>query len=109
VSATIAAVPRRKAQPKSKLERLRALPWIAVVQGAVVISRRWRALSAKDRARLGRLARASQGRPSNLSGKERAELRALARKLDPVGLGRELLALGGRSGRRGRRRRGTRA
>jgi hypothetical protein len=87
------------------------LPWVAIAQGAVVIARRWRSLAPKDRARLGGLARASQGRPSNLSRKERAELRALVGKLDPVGLGRELFARGGRGGRRGRRRgrRGTRA
>jgi hypothetical protein len=68
-----------------------------------VISRRWRALSAKERARLTHLARTSGGRPGNLSGKERAELRGLVGKLDLKGIGRELLPLARR--RRGRHRR----
>jgi hypothetical protein len=87
--------------PKSKSERVRALPWVAIAQGAVLIGRHWRALSAKDRARLGRLARTSRGRTSNLNARERAELRALVGKLDLAGVGREISTLG-------RRRRGTR-
>jgi hypothetical protein len=54
-----------------------------------------------------RLLRDSGGRPSNLSEKERKELRKLAGKLDLRGLGRELTALLGR-GRRGRGRRSGR-
>ncbi|HTU78823.1 MAG TPA: hypothetical protein VMF09_08710 [Solirubrobacteraceae bacterium] len=100
----------KRPERKSKLERVRALPWVAIAQVAVVLGRRWRALSAKDRARLGRLARDSQGRPSNLSAKQRAELRALIGKLDLAGVGRELLAPGRRGGgRRRSRRRGSRA
>jgi hypothetical protein len=102
--ATIAAVSRRTAARTSKLDRVRALPWVAVLQGAVVIGRRWRALSAKDRARLTGLARDSHGRLGNLSTKERAELRRLVGKLDLSGIGRELFGLA----RRGRRRRGRR-
>jgi hypothetical protein len=96
---------RRRAarKPKSKSERVRALPWVAIAQGATLIGRRWRALSAKDRARLGRLARASRGRTGNLSARERAELRTLIGKLDLAGAGREISTLGRR--RRGPRRR----
>jgi hypothetical protein len=47
--------------------------------------------------------RDSKGRLSNLSAKERDELRRLVRKADLKGLGRDLLAL--RGGRRGRKRR----
>jgi hypothetical protein len=100
-SATIAAVPRRGDARKSKLDRLRALPWVAIVQAGVVINRRWRTLSAKERARLTDLARRSGGSPGSLSSKERAELRGLVGKLDPKGIGRELLPLARR--RRGRR------
>jgi hypothetical protein len=73
------------------------------VQAGVAISRRWRALSSKERARLAHLARTSGGRPGNLTSKERAELRGLVGKLDLKSLGRELLPLARR--RRGRRRR----
>ena len=106
--ATIATVPRSKATPKSKRERLKALPWAALLQGVVVIGQRWRALSEKDRARVTSLVRDSHGRLGNLSTKERAELRSLAGKLDLKGIGRELLGLA-RGGRGRGRRRGAKA
>ena len=82
----------------SKIDRVRGLPWLALLQAGVVLGKRWSALSAKDRARLARLVRQSRGRVSNLSVKERLELRRLGRKLDVRGAGREMLPLlrGGR-------------
>jgi hypothetical protein len=100
-------VSRRNVNARSKLDRLRALPWVALAQVGVLAARRWRSLSGKDRARLTRLARASRGRPGNLSAKERAELRSLLRKLDLRSLAAELFALS-RSRRRRRRRRRSR-
>jgi hypothetical protein len=50
-----------------------------------------------------RLMRDSRGRLSNLTGKEREELKRLVGKADLKGMGRDLLAL--RRGRRGRKRR----
>jgi hypothetical protein len=102
--ATIAAVSTRGTTRKSKHHRpaarfgAQALTWVAAAQGGVVIVRHWRALSAKERARLAQLARKSRGRPRSLSLKERLELRRLVGKLDLEGLGRELLALTGRRG-----------
>lgn len=83
-----------------------AVPWLTIARVAMAVSRRWNALSAKERARLAQLVGESRGRVGNLSIKQRAELRKLARKLDLKGLGRELwpLVRGGR-GRRGRKRR----
>jgi hypothetical protein len=98
-------VSRRNAHTRSKLDRLRAFPWVAIAQVGVVVGRRWRALSNKDRARLTRLARASRGRPGNLSAKERAELKWLLRKLDLKGIAAELFALTRQRQRRRRRRR----
>jgi hypothetical protein len=109
VSATIAAVPRRDAHARSKLDRLRAFPWVALAQVGLVVGRRWRALSDKDRARLTRLARASRGRPGNLSVKERVELRSLLRKLDLKGIAAELYALTRHRRQRQRRRRRRRS
>jgi hypothetical protein len=87
---------------KSKLDRVKDLPWLAMLQAVVVVGRRWSALSQKDRARLSRLVRESRGRVGNLSSRERDELRRLVRKLDPKSAGRELLPLmrGGRKRRR---------
>lgn len=93
------------AAPESRLRRTaKAVPWMTLMQGAVVVGRRWAALSEKERARLSELLRRSRGRFANLSAKERLELSRLARKLDVKGMGRELapLVLRKRS-RRGRR------
>jgi hypothetical protein len=90
----------------SRRGRIKALPWAAVLQAGMVVGDRWRRLSEKDRLRARTLLRQSSGRPSNLSAKERKELRQLAGKLDLKGMGRELLPLArghGRGRRRGRR------
>jgi len=89
---------------KSKVDRVKALPWTAVLQAAMVAVERWRGLSQKDRDRLTRLLRQSRGRVSTLSARERKELRRLSGKLDIKGVGRQLLPLlRGRSMRRKRR------
>jgi hypothetical protein len=93
----------RDGRSSSPLQRAKALPWALLLQAGVVIGKRWRALSAKDRARISRLARESRGRPSNLGARERRELRKLIGKLDLKGAGRELVSLA-RGGRRRKRR-----
>ena len=80
-------------QDKSKLERVKGLPWALLLQMGVVLGKRWRSLSAKDRARLTKLTRESQGRLGNLSEKQRKELRKLVGKLDPKRTSRELVLL----------------
>lgn len=88
----------------SKLKRtVKAVPWATLLQGTVIVGRRWAALSAKERTRFTELVQKSRGRIRNLSVKERLELRKLAHKLDVRGMGDELLAL--RRRRRSRRRR----
>jgi hypothetical protein len=81
-----------------------AVPWLTIARVAMVVSRHWNSLSAKERARIAQLIGESRGRTSNLSAKQRGELGKLARKLDLKGMGRELwpLVRGGR-GRRKRR------
>jgi hypothetical protein len=78
---------------KSKLKRVKALPWAVLLQVGTVLGKRWRSLSAKDRARLTRLTRESRGRMNNLSAKERRELRKLVGKLDFKRMSRELLPI----------------
>jgi hypothetical protein len=89
---------------KSRAERLRTIPWTALLQGGVVVTRRLKDLSSKDRERLTALLRGSRGRIGNLTEKERKEVRKLAGKLDLKAMGGELLAL--RTVARRRRRRG---
>jgi hypothetical protein len=100
-------MPRSRTSSKkspSRTSRVKALPWAALLQGTVVVGRRWAALSAKDRERLKELLAESGGRINRLSDKQRKELRKLAGKLDLRGMGKELVALRAVRGRRGRRR-----
>ncbi len=90
----------------SKLKRtVKAVPWATLLQGTVIVGRRWAALSAKERARFTELVQKSRGRIRNLSVKERLELRKLAHKLDVRGMGDELFALRRRKRSRRRKRR----
>jgi hypothetical protein len=84
---------------------LKALPWAALLQVGVAFGQRWRSLSDKDRSRLTELlrGRVQHGRLGKLSAKERDELRKLVRKLDVKSMGRDLLPLFRRPGRRKRR------
>jgi hypothetical protein len=81
------------------------VPWALLLRAVMVVGKRWTTLSSKERARFTQLVRQSRGRASNLSVKQRLELRKLARKLDLKGIARDLgpLARGGGRGRRRRR------
>lgn len=83
-----------------------AVPWLTLARAAMIVSKHWNALSMKERSQLAQLIGESRGRASNLSLKQRAELRKLARKLDIKGMSRELwpLVRGGKRARRGRKR-----
>jgi hypothetical protein len=79
-----------------------AVNWSLLARAGLVVARRWTALSSKERARLARLLRNWRGRTSNLSTRERVELRKLVRKLDLKGVSRELMLLRGGGKRRKR-------
>jgi hypothetical protein len=92
-------------QSESRIRRgAAAVPWALLLRGGMIVGKRWSALSSRERARLAQLVRESRGRLGNLSTRQRADLRKLARKLDLRGMGRELMPLV-RGGRRSRRRR----
>jgi hypothetical protein len=101
--------PKRIASERSesRLKRAaKAVPWATLLQGTMIVGRRWASLSEKERARFSELVRRSRGRLRNLSTKERLELRKLAHKLDVRAMGRDLAPLvlrrRHRRGRRGR-------
>jgi hypothetical protein len=98
-------VSRHRESKSGARSKLGAIPWLALARGAMIVGRRWTALSAKDRARLVELVRTSRGRVSNLSVRQRLELRKLAGRLDLKGMARDLLPVVRGGGRRGRRRR----
>jgi mevalonate kinase len=90
-------------QDKSKLQRVKDLPWALLLQMGLVLGKRWRSLSTKDRKRLTELTRESRGRLDNLSAKERRELKKLVGKLHPKRTARDLVLLTRARRRRKRR------
>jgi hypothetical protein len=92
-----------KREQKSRLDRVKDVPWALLLQIGVVLGKRWRSLSAKDRARLTELTRESRGRLGNLSARERKELKKLLGKLHPKRTARELVLLTRARRRRKRR------
>jgi hypothetical protein len=82
------------------LRRLRAVPWLVVLQAGVIANEHWQKLSTSERARLTGLVRTSKGSPGNLSAKERAEVKRLVGKLDIPAVGKSLLPIASRRGRR---------
>ena len=90
-------------QDKSRLQRVKDLPWALLLQMGLVLGKRWRSLSEKDRTRLTELTRESRGRLGNLSAKERRELKKLVGKLHPKRTARDLVLLTRARRRRKRR------
>jgi len=94
---------RTSKKDSSRGDRVRAFPWAALLQGVLIVGRRWQRLSGKDRERIKELLAESGGRVGRLSDRQRKELRKLAGKLDLKGMGKELVALRTLRGRRRRR------
>jgi hypothetical protein len=67
---------------------------------AFVAREHWQQLTIGERTRLNDLVRRSKGRPSNLSKRERDELRRLVDKLDVPGMGRAMIPFVGARRRR---------
>jgi hypothetical protein len=86
------------------LSRVRAMPWVVVFELAVTLRKHWKRLEPDERAELAKLIKKSQGRPSNLSAKERTTVRRLVAKLEPGQIARSIVPIGRRvaKGRRAR-------
>jgi hypothetical protein len=84
------------------LSRLRALPWMVLLDLVIVARGRWGRLEAGERRRLGVLVGALARDRRVPTAKERELLRSVAAKLDLTGVPRELVPrLVGMRGRRG--------
>jgi hypothetical protein len=82
------------------MPRLRALPWLVVVDLAMLARDRWGRLEDADRRRLAQIVR--KGR--SVSARDKADLRRIVRKLELLDAGRQLVPIVGRGrGSRGRR------
>lgn len=73
----------------------KAVPWLLVLEAAMIARDHWGRLDSRDRAELSRIVRKSKGRPNNLSDRERSELLRLVRLLDPLTAGRKLMPFRG--------------
>ena len=89
--------------PLSPFARVRAMPWVLVFELALTLRKHWKRLPPAERRQLTELIRKSQGVPTRLSGSERADVRRLVAKLEPVVIARSVVPIGRRAVK-GRRR-----
>jgi hypothetical protein len=81
------------ARVPARMSRVRSIPWLLVLRTGQIIWVHLRDdLSPHDRRRLGALVRTP---PHRLTAQDRADLRAIVRKVDLSGLGRDLAGLRG--------------
>jgi hypothetical protein len=82
------------------ISRVRAMPWVMVLQLAMTLRRHWKYLTPGERAKLASLIKKSQGSPRRLTPMERAEVRMLVRKLEPIAIARSVMPIGRRAVRK---------
>lgn len=70
-------------------------PILVALDAAMVMREHWTRLEDRDRRELVRILRVSQGRPGNLTSRERSELLRIVRALDLLTAGRRLLPFRG--------------
>jgi hypothetical protein len=78
-----------------RLPGRKAVPWMLLIDAAMVARSHWSQLDDRDRAELTRIVRKSHGLPNHLTARERSELLRLVRLLDPLTAGRKLLPFNG--------------
>jgi hypothetical protein len=71
--------------------RSRVLPWVLLYELASIAGAEWRGLSAAERAKLTRLLSKSRGWPSNLTRRERAEVKRIITKVDLHRVARDIV------------------
>ncbi|HEX3873005.1 MAG TPA: hypothetical protein VHW26_02590 [Solirubrobacteraceae bacterium] len=71
--------------------RTRILPWLVLYELASIAGAEWRGLSSAERDKLTRLVVKSRGWPSNLSRRERAEVKRIITKVDLQRVAREIV------------------
>ena len=73
----------------------RRVPWLVLLDAGKVAREHWTKLTPSERSKLGSLIKKSKGRLSNLSVRERAELRRLVNKLDLPDAGKKMVPFAG--------------
>jgi hypothetical protein len=78
----------------ARKSRLKALPWLLLMELAWTLSQYWVRLPKHDRAELQRLLVKSKGLPHNLTARERSELKRIVVALDLQSAARQVAPLG---------------
>jgi hypothetical protein len=78
-----------------RLPGRKAVPWMLLLEGAMVLRSHWGRLDDRDRRELSRIVRKSHGNPRNLTKPERSELARIMRRLDLLTAGRKLMPFHG--------------
>jgi hypothetical protein len=76
-----------------RLPGRRTVPWLMVLEAALVARDHWGRLEDRDRHELARIVRKSKMRPGQLTERERTELRRIVSQLDLLTAGRRILPL----------------
>jgi hypothetical protein len=71
----------------------RTVPWLMMLEAALVARDHWGRLEGSDRRELARIVRESRMRPSALSERDRGELKRIVGQLDLLTAGRRVLPL----------------
>ena len=79
----------------AKMPGRKAVPWMLLLEAAMIAREHWRFLDERDRRELTRILGKSKGRPGNLTPQERRDLLRIVRVLDPVTAGRRMLPFNG--------------
>jgi hypothetical protein len=78
-----------------RLPGRKAVPWMLLLEAAMILRSHWGRLDDRDRVELSRIVRKSHGNPRNLSKNERSELARIMRRLDLITTGRKLMPFHG--------------
>jgi hypothetical protein len=78
-----------------RLPGRKTVPWMILLQSAMMLREHWGRLDDHDRRELNRIVRKSKGLPNNLSKNERGELLRIVRRLDLITAGRKLMPFHG--------------
>jgi hypothetical protein len=78
-----------------KMPGRKAVPWLLLLEAAMVMRTHWGRLDDNDRRELSRIVMKSHGNPRNVTSQERSELARILRRLDLITAGRKLMPLHG--------------
>jgi hypothetical protein len=78
-----------------KLVPKKVVPWMLLIEAAMVLRTHWSLLDDVDRRELSRIVRKSHGDPRRVTKNERSELARIVRRLDLITAGRKLMPMRG--------------